>query len=157
MSLPRGRSKIGSQHASVKDNLETFCEGLAGGVAALCSSPDIWTAPSSNLGGAGMGLLWFTSKTKATPRCLRDSRDHGWQYGTVQFPPAPVNPGRWQAWFHPICLGEIYVVISSPHVTVWLKNSPDGLPVCCDVPVVSVGSVEAPALFALSVSQACYE
>lgn len=125
-SLSRVSRKIGSQHMSVKYNLETFCEGLAGVVEALCLSPDFWVAPLNNLGSAVMGVLWFTPKTEATPRHLRDSRDHGWQYGAIQLPPAPVNLGRWQAWFHPICLGEIYVVISSPHVTVWLKNSPDG-------------------------------
>lgn len=125
-SLPKVSRKNGSQHTSVKNKLETFSEGLAGVFGALCLSPGFQMLLQAIWAVLEEGCSDLHRKPRQPPRHLRDSRDHGWHYGAVQLFLAPMNLGRWQVWLHPICLGEIYV-ISSPHVMVWLKNSPNGL------------------------------
>lgn len=155
-SLPKVSRKNGSQHTSVKDNLETFSEGLAGVFGALCLSPGFQMAPSSNLGSAGTGLLWFTPKTEATPQT---SQRQPWSrmalWGCTAF------SGTHEPW-------EMTGVIA-PHLLGWdicyFIPSRNGLveeltqrsPVCYVIPLVSLGSAEAPALFVLSVSRACRE
>lgn len=68
------------------------------------------------------------------------------QYGAVQLPLAPGSLRRWQVWFQPHLLWWEYV----EGLTWWSL-------VCCGVPQCSLGSMEVPALFTLSISEACCE